>query len=294
MIPIHAGLPPAPHDLWSAWAPDPLAAMALATMTLVYAAGVGRRRVRLPARRDVLFGAGLLAVGLALLSPLDTASAALASAHMTQHLLLTLVAAPLLTLARPGATLMQGLPRPLRRGVGRARVRLGLTRQRTDLVRRPVPALVFLTATLWTWHGSVAYQASLQHAAWHWLEHAMFLAAGILFWAVVVDAARGADAAPAQGVLLLFGAAMQGVFLSALLTFADTPFYPGYLDSTAAWGLTPIDDQRLAGALLWIVGGVVHLPAALTLWVRWIAGSDEPRRPAAPQTSTKRPAMPTP
>lgn len=278
MSPLHTGRPPAPHDLWSAWTVDLWTAASFATVCVLYAVGRHRRRVRRQSSRsDVLFVAGLGAAGLALLSPLDTVAAALASAHMVQHLLLVLVAAPLLAASRPAATLLAGTPTRVRRGIGRWRHRLRLRRPVTARARHPLPAFLVYVGTLWFWHASVPYQRALDHGYVHVLMHATFLGAGLLLWAALLDAAATPDAA-AGGVLLAFAVSFQGAFLGALLTFADTAWYPGYAESTDRWGLTPVADQQLAGALMWVPGGLVHILAALALLVRWVTESDSEER----------------
>lgn len=275
VIPLHPGRPPAPHDLWAAWSPDPWTTASLALACALYAVGVLRRRVQPPsARPDVLFVAGIGALALALLSPLDTASAALASAHMVQHLVVVLVAAPLLAASEPGATLLRGAPWRLRRAVGRIRHRLRLGRSLTARIRHPVAAFLAYTGVLWFWHAAVPYQAALDQRFVHGLEHAGFLLAGLLLWTVLLASARAPLTAPPAGILLSFGVAMQGALLSALLVFATTPWYPGYAESTEAWGLTALADQQLAGALMWVPGGLVHVAVALVLLVRWVSASD--------------------
>lgn len=284
---LHAGLPPAPHDVWTAWAPDPVAAVALGVVTLLYAHGRLRTRRPVPASRDAAVAGGLVALLVALVSPLDAASASLASAHMVQHLLLVLVAAPLLVLGAPATTLTLGTPRPVRRTVGRLRASARLTRRTTDLARRPVPAVGLHVGVLWFWHAAGPYQAALDHGAVHALEHATFLGTALLLWGVVVDAARTGRTSPGLGVLLVFGVAMANVFLALLLTFATTPWYPGYAGTTEAWGLTQLMDQQLAGAIMWVPGGVVYAATALVLLVSWLRGSEQPP-PTAPARAPSR------
>jgi putative membrane protein len=278
MIFTHPEQPPVPHDLMSAWNADPLVIGGLLALAWVFWSGRRRASSTRHPRRQVYFALALLALAIALLSPLEALSTALASAHMVQHLLLTLVAAPLLALSAPASTLMRGAPAAVRRATGRWRGRLHLRARNTAVLRHPAVAGLLYVGTLWIWHGAVPYDAALASEPVHVLSHATYLATGILFWRVVVNSARGRGTSPGLGVLLVFAAAMQSVFLSALLTFARGPWYSGYTDTTMSWGLDPLTDQQLAGAVMWVPGGVVYLATALVLLMAWLrqSGPAEP------------------
>lgn len=273
-VAAHAGQPPAPHDVWSAWNADPLI-----TAGLILAAWVYLRGRRVPAgradrRRAVLFAGGLAAVAVAILSPLDAVSAALASAHMVQHMLLVLVAAPLLALSAPSSLLLRGTPLRLRRALLLAPRRLGLRGRAAAFLRQPVTVALLHVGALWAWHAAALYDAALSHPPLHALEHATFLVTGVLFWHVVVGARGGARTSQGLGVMLVFGMSLQGVLLSLLLTFAGAPWYDQYASTTAAWNLDPLADQQLAGVIMWIPGGFVYLATALILLVSWIRTTD--------------------
>lgn len=273
MIFSHPDRPPVPHDLWTAWNADPLVVVGLLAAVWLFWSGWRRRRVRRDTRRAGFFALGLFTLAVALLSPLDALAGALASAHMVQHLLFTLVAAPLLALSSPGATLVHGAPAAVRRTTGRWRSRLRLTARNTGRVRHPVVAWLLYVGTLWFWHAAVPYDTALASEPVHIVSHATYLLTAVLFWRVVADSARGPALSAGVGILLAFTAAMQGVFLSALLTFASSPWYSGYADTTAPWGLDPLADQQLAGAIMWLPGGVIYVGTALALLVTWIRES---------------------
>jgi putative membrane protein len=273
MILTHPDQSLVPHDLWSAWNTDPLVFAGLLVGAWVFWSGRRRARRTHDSRRPVFFALALLTLAVALLSPLDALSEALASAHMVQHLLFTLVAAPLLVLSAPTSTLMRGAPAVVRRATGRWRSRLRLTPRNTAWLRHPAVAWLLYVGTLWFWHGAVPYDAGLASEPVHVLSHAAYLVTGVLFWRVVIDSARGKGVSPGLGVLLAFAAAMQSVFLSALLTFSGTSWYSGYVNTTAPWGLEPLADQQLAGAVMWIPGGLIYLGTALALLVGWIRES---------------------
>lgn len=277
LIVAHAGLPPAPHDVWSAWGADPLVLGALALAALLHRRG--RRRGAAAAWRNRCFDGALLAVFVALVSPLDAVSAALASAHMVQHVLLIGVAAPLFALAAPTGALLRGSPAALRRAA-RGWRRLGIAGA-ARAVRHPVTAWLLHVATLWGWHAAVPYDAAVAIPAVHALEHATFVGTAVLFWRAVVGVRARRDAA--LGVLLVFAMGLQSVFLALLLTFATEPWYRAYSTTTQAWGLAPLADQQLAGAIMWVPAGAVHVAAGVALLLAWLraAEADAAAREAA-------------
>jgi putative membrane protein len=275
-VPVaHAGQPPAPHDLWAAWNLDPLLVVGCLLAVWAYRRGQGGGRRREADRwRGRCFAVALLALGVALISPLDALSGALASAHMVQHMLLVLVAAPLLALSAPASALLRGSPLGVRRASGRWRRRLGLTRANLRALRHPATAWLLHVGTLWFWHAAVPYDAALDNQFLHVLEHASFLGTALLFWRVVIGTRSPERVPNGLGALLVFAMAMQSVLLSVLLTFARAPWYSGYATTTTPWGLAPLADQQLAGVIMWIPAGLVYLAAALTLMVAWIHAAE--------------------
>ena len=271
----HAGQPPAPHDLWDAWNLDPALVAGFVLTVWAYRRGqpVGPRR-DVDTRRAWCFAGALLALGVALISPLDALSTALASAHMVQHMLLVLVAAPLLALSAPASTILRGTPLGVRRASGRWRRRLRLTRGNLRGLRHPATVWLLHVGTLWFWHAAVPYDAALHNPLLHVVEHASFLVTALLFWRVVIGARSPERVPNGLGVLLVFGMAMQSVLLSVLLTFARAPWYSSYSTTTTPWGLAPLADQQLAGVIMWIPAGLVYLAAALTLMATWILAAE--------------------
>ncbi|CAN5691533.1 cytochrome c oxidase assembly protein [soil metagenome] len=275
VIVAHAGQPPAPHDLWGAWNVEPALLLGLGVAVWAYRRGqVGGRRREVDTWRARCFAGALLAVGIALISPLDALSGALASAHMVQHVLLLLVAAPLLALSAPSSTLLRGSPLGVRRASGRWRRRLWLTHRNLRGLRHPATVWLLHVGMLWFWHAAVPYGAALENQLVHVAEHLSFLVSGLLFWRVVIGARSPGRVSNGFGVLLVFAMAMQSVFLSVLLTFARAPWYAGYAATTTPWGLAPLADQQLAGVIMWIPAGLIYLAAALTLMVTWIQGTE--------------------
>lgn len=263
----HAGQRLEPHDVWSAWALDPLVIALLAATALAYRRG--RREGPDTPRRRVALWCGLLAVAVALVSPIDAMSGVLVSAHMVQHVLLILVAAPLLAVSAPGGALLRGTPQAVRDVARTTRRAAGLDPSRLQRLRSPMGRWLLYVVTLWLWHASVVYGAAVESAFVHALEHATFLASAYLVWSAILGPTR-VRVSRGLGLLGVFTLGLQGIFLSVLLTFAQEPFYAEYLAPPAAWGLDPLTDQQLAGVLMWIPAGFIHTGVALYLLVSWL------------------------
>ena len=275
----HAGQALAPHDLWTAWNLHPAPVLALVLAGWAYRRGSSRRGAeRSHSRRSMCFFAALGATAIALVSPLDALSGALASAHMVQHVLLVLVAAPLLALSAPSAALARGTPLALRRVVGPWQRRQRRLRKRLSELDRPTALWLLHVGTLWFWHASGPYEAALRSGPLHVLEHVAFVVTGFLFWRTVLGRRRERRASEGFAVLLVFAMTLQSVFLSALLTFASEPWYRPYATTTRTWGLDPLTDQQLAGLMMWIPAGLIYLGAALSLLVGWLRSTEDDRQ----------------
>jgi putative membrane protein len=212
---------------------------------------------------------------VALVSPLDGAAASLFAAHMAQHLVLMMVAAPLLAASRPLLVVGAALP-----AAGRRRLRRVAARRLATAMFHPVVVWTLGTVVLWAWHLPVLYDAAVRNDAVHAVEHVTLLGAAALLWAAVLGRSPRPLAAPAA-VGLLFATMLQSSALGAVLTLAGSPLYSVHETTTAAWGLTPLEDQQLAGALMWVPPGVVYLGVMAGLLVRWLGSLDAPSAPSA-------------
>jgi putative membrane protein len=265
----HDGPPPEPHNLWTAWSAEPLILAALLLSFALFMAGVWRVWKQAGAGRGVTagqvaaFGAAWVSLWFALVSPLDALSTALFSAHMAQHLLLILVAAPLFVLARPLAAFAWGLP--LRPRIALARSPLAHRAARgLRWLALPAVAWTLHALTLWAWHAPALYEWALESDFAHSLEHAAFFGTALLFWSAVFRPA-GQGLGYAAAILYVFTMGLQSALLGALITFASAPWYATYATTTAAWGLTPLEDQQLAGAVMWAPAGIVYVVVVVAL-----------------------------
>lgn len=281
----HTGQPLQPHDAWWAWHLDPLIIVPLVFVAAAYVLGTrGGADTR---AHQVAFGGAVVALVAALVSPLEAMAGTLVSAHMVQHVLLILVAAPLLAVSAPGASILRGAPAPLRGASRRIRRSAGLGPRQLKRLRSPVARWVLYVVTLWVWHASVVYGAAVEHEPVHLIEHASFLGTAFLVWSAILGPKR-IRVPRGVGVLAVFTLGLQGTFLSALLTFAPQPWYADYLRPPQAWGLDPLADQQLAGVIMWVPAGFLHLGIALWLLASWLRETDaEPaRRPATAPTGS--------
>lgn len=255
------------------WQLDPPTVATAGGVTVLYLRGARRRVARgFPRpRRTASFLAGVAVVLLSQLGPAAVWSEALFWPHMVQHLMLTLIAAPLLAYGVPLTTVRVALPP----GPRAALVRFARATRR---VRRDLGAphpLVLATlahiAATWVWHWPRAYDAAVADPALHLIEHATFLATAVWFWSEVRATRR--RGARTQGLATLCFAAMivQGGVLGALLTFAGRSLYVVY-DGGA--GLTALEDQQLAGALMWVPPGFVHGTVAVRRFAAWLGSAE--------------------
>jgi cytochrome c oxidase assembly factor CtaG len=277
----HAGRAPEPHDLWTMWTFAPAVLLGLAVVCWLYArgvralwraAGAGRG---IPTWRVACFAGGIFAVALALLSPIDGVASALFVVHMIQHMLLVVVAAPLLILGDAGTATLWALPRDARRGVGawwRARRALPAI---WDALRRPLVAFMLQVLAIWLWHMPALYDAALRRESVHVAEHASFFLTALLFWYPIADAHPRRRFSVGVATLYLFAAGLQCTLLGALITFARHPWYFGHYATTAAWGLTPLEDQQLAGLVMWIPAGLVYLLALVPTLLPVLRGTPQ-------------------
>lgn len=259
--------PPMPQTWQRAWNFDPILVTGLLLLLIAYGRGLGRLWRQAGAGRGVgygralLFGAGWLTLVVALVSPLDALGSALLSAHMVQHLLLVLAAAPLLVYGAPPVAIGWSVPRSSQ--IARWWHRQTVLQSAWRALSRPGVAWAVNIGVLWIWHAPPLYQAALLDEHIHSLEHAMFLGGALLFWWTALHVGRRRQAAFA--VLFLFTTALVNGLLGVLLTFSKEVWYPVYGVVPYGWGLTPLQDQQLAGVIMWFPGGLVYLLAVLLL-----------------------------
>jgi putative membrane protein len=227
---------PVPAELIGRWNLDPVLLLVLSALPILYFT-MAQSRIRLSTR--AFWGAWALSI-LLFVSPFCALTSALFSARVVHHLLLTIVLAPLIVLS-----------------LGRLRLRGSVA------VWTVLQAVLF-----WFWHAPAPYSAALSNDGLYWLMQLSILGGAVLFWIAVSNASLPM----AIGGLLTSMVAMG--LLGALITFAGHPLYAPHFLSTQAWGLSPLEDQQLAGLIMWGPGGGFYLAAALLLASRWLRRQD--------------------
>lgn len=216
-----------------------------------------------------LYLAGLGVLAVALLSGLDHLQQELFAAHMVQHELLMMVAAPLILLANPFPFFLWALPDRARSGVGRLFVPDGSGRRLLRPLTSPRAAWVLYVGSLWLWHSPAAYDAALGHGLLHDVEHVSFFATALLFWWHVIGAAprihRTMNRWRRAGYVV--GALAQNEILGVSIAFAGSPLYAHYTTVSHSWSMSVLQEQMVAGAIMWIPGGMMYAVALVLLIV---------------------------
>jgi cytochrome c oxidase assembly factor CtaG/ferredoxin len=219
--------------------------------------------------RLAAFLAGLFAILLALASPLDTLAGFLMQAHMVQHLLLLMVAPPLLLVGQPILPLLRGLPRFVFKTVLGPFLAWGELKSVGRAVIHPVLCWVAFAAAIVFWHLPRFYELALHSPTWHDLEHACFFWSAILFWWPVIGVWPSRAAWPTWAMIpYLVCADFVNTALSAALSFCHQVIYPTYLAAPRLWGISALHDQAAAGGIMWVPGSIAFLVPAVALGMR--------------------------
>jgi len=268
------------HEHGVGWTFDPILVVALALALLIYAVGWKRLSDRAGSPvRPAQFLSGWSVLTLSLVSPLHEAGEQSFTMHMIEHELIMLVATLLLAASSAGGVLAWGLPRPLRRALGGGwKLPLAALWKR---LTEPVTATAIQGVVMWVWHAPVLFDRALDSSGWHIFQHSCFFVISLLFWWAMLHprerSGYGVSAA------CLFVTSLIGGALGALMSFSTSPWYADYAAmGMTGIGLDPVDDQRLAGLIMWIPGGLVHGVAALAMLYKWVKASAAAHSSPAP------------
>jgi len=258
---------------WTVWHAHPSVVTGLVVLTGAYLLGVGPLRQRFgwaeQAGRGQIaaFMAGVLVLLIALLSPLhELGDHYLLSAHMIQHMLLTLVAPPLLLLGTP-----PWLLRPMFRSPGVLRVAQFLT--------LPVVAFILFNLVFAIWHVPALYDAALEERDVHILEHLMLIAAGVIMWWPVLSPL---PELPRTSYLVqmayLFLQPTLPSIIGAVITFSKGILYSWYAEAPRIWGISASTDQQIGGLIMWVPGGMFFLFTLVVVFLIWASQEESEAR----------------
>lgn len=225
-------------------------------------------------RRHVYFYAGLAVLAIALASPIERLSAQLFWVHMVQHILLLVVAPPLIVLARPWVRLWRSLPLSARQSLGRdfTRGRLVWLRRLSAALGRPLPSFVLFCAVVLGWHVPVLFDATLRSEALHALEHTLFFFTALMFWKQVIDSPPlHATLSELQRVVYLIGAMVVMWVLAVVLALAPQPLYGAYAQQVSRpGGISALSDQQIAAGIMWVPGSITFVIVLFVYVHRWL------------------------
>lgn len=268
------------NEWWGRWNWDPLTIASLALLSFLYAFGLARLWRRAGAGRGfspwqpTAFAAAMLSLFIALISPIDPASDELQSAHMIQHMLIMMVAAPLFVVGAPALVMLWALPSRWRQSAGRWMVQIGAWRPPWYLLWHPLLLCVLFAVALWVWHLPALYQAALRSRPVHEVQHISFFIASCLFWRVLLDPLSRWRMNVGAGVVYLFLTSLHATLLGVFMALSPRVWYGDYLPRTASWNLTPLEDQQLAGLIMWMPACMIYALVAAVMFAVWVERSD--------------------
>lgn len=278
LVPTHGPLPPElSPESFLYWAWPPVVTVAVALVGLLWARAI-RQVARehpgnpYPRRRTLSFAAALLLVLLALQSGIERYDTTLFSIHMVQHLIL-LFPVPILLLQAGPVTLLLRVASPR----WRARILAILQSRAVGVISHPLVGWTLLVAVMWGTHLSTLFQAALEDPFIHNMEHSLYLGTALLFWAPIFSVdpirhrLRGGSA-----LAYLITQMPQNSFLGVAIMWSTTPLYPHYLTLQRTWGPSPLEDQQLAGAIMWLVGDALFLAAIFAVLAALAKSEDRP------------------
>jgi putative membrane protein len=268
-------------DFFTDWDIPWIVTSALALSTFIYLCGWRRiRRTQFGLGRLIAFLAGIVALFVAVASPLDTFSESLLFMHMAQHYVLMSVAPPLIVLGAPLVPMLRGLPRWLIRPLLRPLIVTRVFHAAGTFLTRPRVAWLAMNVAYIGWHIPRAYEFALSSEIWHNFEHAIFFSTNVMFWWPII---RPWPGRPLQSrwalipYLLLADIVNTGV--SAFLCFSGRLLYPSYDAIPRPFGLTALNDQIAAGAFMWVCGSMVYLIPAVAIVAQLLYSNASTTRP---------------
>lgn len=271
-------------DFFSAWSLSGPQFIIVAFLTAVYIVGMLRLQIRsgwqaIPIRKVIYAICGYAILFFAVAGPPEAFSEDMFFAHMTQHILIAMVASVLLLAATPMAAYLWAMPETVRVGLAPSLAENGWLRKINATLTNPKLSLPAFVLTLWGWHIPEAYSLAVRNDLAHLAMHLTMFVTSILFWWPIIGPppVRSQLTDP-QRIIYLVLVVTPTAVLAAIITLSNTVIYTPYLDTPQHFTLTPYEDQRIGGLLMWIPGNIVYLATLTTLFLRWFSNEDRKNR----------------
>lgn len=263
---------------WLAWNADPLVIAGLGSLAAIY--GLGAYRIFSRGAQSAIgpehvsaWFAGLFFLVTALLSPIDTLGEELFWMHMIQHMIIMMVAAPLMAAGAPDFVMIWSLPLRWRRRLGGIKRKVDSWQSPWYFLWQPLLLWPLFAFTLWIWHLPRFYEATL-HSYWiHAFQHISFFVTSFLFWRVLLDPISRLRLSTGMGVLYLFATSLHAMLLGVFMTLSPRVWYPTYGITAPAWNLTALEDQQLAGLIMWMPACTIYGIVASAIFLNWFQKS---------------------
>lgn len=270
---IHAGEP-----IMAMWQFEPAIVVGLLIAALLYCAGM-RRETHANVWRHLIFFAGLAAISLALLSPIEPLADHVFAIHQVEHMLLRTIGPMLILLSQPQASLMRGMPGRLRREYVGPLVGSRTLQSVFRFFSHPAVATFLFVGTTWFWMIPRWHDIAILSEPVHYLWHVTLLVSGLFFFSTIFDRRPAPGGARLGTRLTMFWcAAMGNIILGAYLSFKTAPLYHAYDAMGRMFGLDAVSDEQIGGLTMWIPGCMMFAVTALLILHRW--GMDEERAAA--------------
>src|SRR5271157_5078786 len=269
------------------WSIPPAATFAIVLSALVYLRGWWLLRRAgapfLPPWRAVTFLVGLFSLWVALASPMDVFNSFVLTAHMLQHMVLMMIAPPLILLGAPLIPMVRGLPIFAAREFVGPFVNWSVAQRVGNTLTNPICALLLMGVAMFAWHTPLLYELALRSSTWHQVEHACFFLTSLTFWWPVVQPWPSKTQWPRWAMVpYLLVADLQNTALSAILCFSDRVLYPSYSTTPRLFGFSALEDQVAAGAIMWFMGSLAYVVPAIVIAVQCLSRKTAQTLPVPP------------
>ncbi len=253
----------------------------LTAISLLYAIGCYRRRqhsgrIAIPRWRLICFAGAVSTLLLALVSPVNTLAEKLGWVHMIQHTVLMMISAPLFIAASPGGGILWAFPVSWRARLWRVKRKTRSWRLPHYSISQPIIIWLIFAVTLWIWHIPVLYEGALQSRFIHDLQHLSFFLTACLFWQALFHPLRRRRLNQGLGVLYLFLTSIHSTALGVLMAFSPVVWYPYYENTAPALGYSALEDQQIAGYIMWMPACMLYSAIAIALFAAWIRDLRDP------------------